>query len=218
MADLANAFALTPAERRVVYAQNHDQVGNRALGDRLPAEVRPLAAFCTLLSPSVPLLFMGEEYGETAPFQFFSDHIDPDIAQATRDGRRSEFAAFSSFSAEAIPDPQDQGTFERSKLSRRADQALAQLYRELLGARRELPVGEADEISVDESQRWLRLRRGSFELVCNFSDQRLELPVQDSALRVATSGDSQLDRAILRLAPLSGALLQDVRVNSPAST
>jgi len=77
-----------PAERFVVFSADHDQVGNRALGDRLPVEARPLAAFCTLLSPFTPMLFMGEEYGETAPCQFFTDHIDPDIAEATREGRR----------------------------------------------------------------------------------------------------------------------------------
>ena len=80
-----------------MFSQNHDQVGNRAFGDRLPAPVRPLAAFCTLLSPFVPMLFMGEEYGEPAPFQFFSDHIDKRIADATREGRRREFAAFAEF-------------------------------------------------------------------------------------------------------------------------
>ena len=81
----------------VVFCQNHDQVGNRAFGDRMPAQARPLAAFCTLLSPFMPLLFMGEEYGELAPFQFFTDHIDEEIAEATREGRRREFASFASF-------------------------------------------------------------------------------------------------------------------------
>jgi maltooligosyltrehalose trehalohydrolase len=94
-----------PPERFVVFAQDHDQVGNRAYGDRLPGPARPLAAFCTLLSPFTPMLFMGEEYGEQAPFQFFSDHIDKKIAEATRTGRRQEFAAFASF-GEEIPDPQ----------------------------------------------------------------------------------------------------------------
>ena len=81
-------------ERFVVFDQNHDQVGNRAFGDRLPVEARPLAALCTLLSPFTPMLFMGEEHGEAAPFQFFSDHIDEEIAVATREGRRREFAGF----------------------------------------------------------------------------------------------------------------------------
>ncbi len=93
-----------PATRFVVYAQDHDQVGNRAYGDRLARELQPLAALCTLLAPFVPLLFMGEEYGERAPFQFFSNHIDEEIAVATREGRRREFAAFASFDKE-LPDP-----------------------------------------------------------------------------------------------------------------
>ena len=90
-----------PPQQFVVYDQNHDQVGNRAFGDRLPADARALAALCVLLSPFVPMLFMGEEYGEAAPFQFFTDHIDTDIAEATREGRREEFAAFASFDEDA---------------------------------------------------------------------------------------------------------------------
>ena len=93
-----------PPQAFVVFSQNHDQVGNRPHGDRMPAAARPLAAFCTLLSPFIPMLFMGEEYGELAPFQFFCDHIDEEIAAATRAGRRSEYAAFLPFYGEA-PDP-----------------------------------------------------------------------------------------------------------------
>ncbi len=107
----------------VVFSQNHDQVGNRAFGDRMPDAARPLAAFCTLLAPFMPLLFMGEEYGEQAPFQFFSNHIDKEIAEATREGRRREFASFASFEQE-VPDPEDPATFERSKLTRRRDPEL----------------------------------------------------------------------------------------------
>ena len=103
----APADAIAP-ERFVVYAQNHDQVGNRAFGDRLPARARPLAAMWVLLSPFTPMLFMGEEYGEERPFQFFTDHIDPFIADATRTGRRNEFREFAGFDAE-VPDPQDPG-------------------------------------------------------------------------------------------------------------
>ena len=111
-----------PAEDRapaqfVVCSQNHDQVGNRALGDRMPPAARPLAALCTLLAPFTPMLFMGEEYGEEAPFQFFTDHIEKKIAEATRKGRRKEFEAFVEFAGE-VPDPQDVATFERSKLTR----------------------------------------------------------------------------------------------------
>jgi maltooligosyltrehalose trehalohydrolase len=197
-----------PADRFVVFSQNHDQVGNRALGDRMPREAQPLTALCTLVAPFVPLLFMGEEYGEPAPFQFFSDHIDPEIAQATREGRRSEFASFAAFSREEIPDPQDPATFERSKLTRQRDAGLEALYRELLALRRELPEGEAEEITFDEDERWLRVRRGSFELVCNFGDEELRLQAAGQEVRVATSPVSGHPQ--LQLAPRSGVLLQRV--------
>src|SRR5204862_3872355 len=112
-----------PPERFVVFSANHDQVGNRALGDRLPVEAKPLAAFLTLLSPFTPMLFQGEEYGELAPFQFFSDHIDQEFADATREGRRRECASFAEFSGEEVPDPQDVATFEHSKLTREGEPA-----------------------------------------------------------------------------------------------
>jgi maltooligosyltrehalose trehalohydrolase len=210
---LADAFGHVPPERFVVYAQNHDQVGNRAFGDRLPREVQPLAAFCTLLSPLVPLLFMGEEYGERAPFQFFSDHIDKRIADATRRGRRREFAAFSQFSEEEIPDPQDPATFKRSKLSRRRDTEIVRLYEQLLAVRRELPPGPVDGVAWDEERRWLRVRRGRFELVCNFASEELRVDVACDSLRLATSEATRLvDGPQLHIAPLSGALLVGSRV------
>ncbi|HEY5240736.1 MAG TPA: malto-oligosyltrehalose trehalohydrolase [Polyangiaceae bacterium] len=196
-----------PVERFVVFSQNHDQVGNRAYGDRMPAQVRPLAAFCTLLAPFVPLLFMGEEYGEDAPFQFFSDHIDEEIATATREGRRREFAAFAQFGQE-IPDPQAASTFEASKLTREVDPALARLYRELLLARRELPPGEADEVAFDEDARWLRVRRGEFELACNFAADGVSIPCQGSQIRLATDPEAGTRAGHVELPPLSGALLR----------
>ncbi len=105
----------------VVFSQNHDQIGNRAVGDRLstqrPFEALKVARALVLLSPNIPLLFMGEEYGETAPFQYFIEHGDPDLIEAVRQGRRREFAHFG-WKAEDIPDPQDPATFERSRLNR----------------------------------------------------------------------------------------------------
>jgi maltooligosyltrehalose trehalohydrolase len=193
-------------ERFVVFAQNHDQVGNRAYGDRLPAAARPLAAFCTLLSPFVPQLFMGEEYGELAPFQFFTNHIDEDIAVATRDGRRREFSAFAEFGGE-IPDPEDPETFARSKLTRHVDPAIARLYRELIGARRRLPAGPAEAIEFDEGVRWLRARRGQYELLCNFGSGPLELVCGGEAIRLATDPETRLDAGTLTLPPMSGALI-----------
>jgi maltooligosyltrehalose trehalohydrolase len=197
-----------PPRRFVVFSQNHDQVGNRAFGDRMPAPARPLAAFCTLLSPFVPLVFMGEEYGEPAPFQFFTDHIDKEIAQATREGRLSEFRAFAQF-AQDIPDPQDVATFERSKLTRERDPVLARLYERLVSLRRRLAPWEAGSIEFDEDARWLRVRRGPFELVCNFGSAPLELPLTSSAeLELATDPRTEFTAATVVLAPLSGALIR----------
>ncbi|HEX6460870.1 MAG TPA: malto-oligosyltrehalose trehalohydrolase [Thermoleophilaceae bacterium] len=196
-----------PPKRFVVFCQNHDQVGNRAFGDRLPPEARPLAAFCTLLAPFVPMLFMGEEYGEDAPFQFFSDHIDKKIAEATRDGRRREFAAFTEFQEEEIPDPQSPDTFERSKLTREEDPELARLYRELLAARRRLPAGDADEIAFEEDARWLRVRRGEFELVCNFAGAPAGVPCGGTDVELATHGDTRVSDGHVELPAFAGALV-----------
>ncbi len=155
--------------RSVICAQNHDQVGNRAVGDRLPEDALRVAAAVTLFSPTTPFLFMGEEWLETAPFQFFTDHIDPAIAEATRDGRRREFADFAAFSGQEVPDPQAVETFVRSKLRPREPDPL---YRELLALRRELP--RELETEVDEDAKVLRLRRGDATLVADFANRRVE--------------------------------------------
>ena len=195
-----------PAERFVVFDQNHDQVGNRAYGDRLPREAQPLAAFCTLLAPFTPMLFMGEEYGERAPFRFFSDHIDEKIATATREGRRHEFAAFAQF-GEEIPDPQSRGTFEASKLTRQRDPELARLYEQLLAARRRMPDSEVSAIKWDEAARWLRVLREPFELVCNFSGAPALVPCRGSQVILATHGGPRPGQEGIELEPLSGALI-----------
>jgi maltooligosyltrehalose trehalohydrolase len=171
VADLARAYE--DDVRLVVCAQNHDQVGNRAVGDRLPPHTRRLAAACTLFAPQIPLLFMGEEYGETAPFQFFTDHDDPEIAKATREGRKREFAKFAAFRGE-VPDPQDEATFLRSKLHPEAgDDELRSFYADLIALRRSLPH-EVDT-DVDEKRRVLRVRRGERELVADFANYTVEL-------------------------------------------
>ncbi|HLH14194.1 MAG TPA: malto-oligosyltrehalose trehalohydrolase [Solirubrobacteraceae bacterium] len=190
-------------EQFVVFSQNHDQVGNRAFGDRLPAHARRLAAFCVLLSPFTPMLFMGEEYGESAPFQFFTDHIDERIAQATREGRRQEFAAFASF-GEEIPDPQDPQTFARSKLGAGREEGLEALYAELLRWRRTLG-GEVEHASFDEHPRWLRLRRGAYEMICNFADGPQTLPAGGEVL--LCTHPTRTSRTGLRLPAFSGVLV-----------
>jgi maltooligosyltrehalose trehalohydrolase len=198
-----------PPERFVVFSANHDQVGNRAFGDRLPVPARGLAALCTLLSPFQPLIFQGDEHGDRAPFQFFSDHIDDEIATATRTGRRREFAAFAHFRGEEVPDPQDPATFERSKLTREGEPAgLRELHAALLRARRELPPGDADAIEFDEHAGWLRVNRGRYRLLASFSRRDSHVPCDGTVEVVVASGRVTVEPGYLVLPPLSGALVR----------
>jgi len=170
----------------VVCAQNHDQVGNRALGERLSQlvsfEAQKLAAGLVLLSPFVPLLFMGEEYGETSPFLYFIDHDDPDLIEAVRKGRSSEFAEFGR--GRAVPDPQDPSTFEASKLrgSKTEHQlSLRRLYRQLMAFRRENELGVDAEwkITAHDEQKCLEASRNrngtTLTTVFNFSKEFVEV-------------------------------------------
>jgi maltooligosyltrehalose trehalohydrolase len=143
------------------------------------------------------MLFLGEEYGERAPFQFFSDHIDAEIAEATRAGRRREFAAFESF-GRAVPDPQDPATFERSKLSRAGEPpGMRELYAAALALRGEL---QGEEVSASADGRRLTVRRGPYRILANFGDDPWPLDGEP----VLTAGDVR-DGA---LAPLAGAVLR----------
>ena len=162
MASIAAELSRPEGSRLVVCAQNHDQVGNRAVGDRLPAAKLRIASAVVLFSTFTPLLFQGEEYGETAPFRYFTDHLDPFFADATREGRRREFAHFAGFSGE-VPDPQDVQSYDRSKLTPGKPEPL---YGELLRLRRELP--RELEVACDEQARTLTLRRGRATLRADF--------------------------------------------------
>ncbi len=156
--------------RFVVCAQNHDQVGNRARGDRLStltdAAGLRLSAGLVALSPFVPMLFMGEEYGETAPFLYFVSHGDPALVEAVRNGRREEFSYFA-WQGE-VPDPQDEATFRKSAIdpagATAEGRALQALYRELLGLRRGVPAlgcrGGPREVSVAPDGPLLDVLRG----------------------------------------------------------
>jgi maltooligosyltrehalose trehalohydrolase len=164
-----------PSERFVVFTQNHDHVGNRAAGDRLSElaglDGQTLAAGLVLLSPFPPLLFQGEEYGETNPFLYFVSHGDPELVEAVRSGRRAEFEGFDW--ADEPPDPAGEETFQRSKLDRgmldRPEHAgVRQLYGELLRLRREEPAlanTDRDDLDVatDEETKTLVLVRSSAE-------------------------------------------------------
>jgi len=185
----------TPGYRFVVFDQDHDQVGNRATGDRLPATLAGhphrdgllrIAAGLVLTAPFTPMLFMGEEWGADTPWQFFTDHTDPLFAEAVSTGRRSEFAAHGWDSA-AVPDPQDKETFLRSKLDwaqpdREPYRSLLGWYRSLIALRRsrpELTDPRLDQVRVtcDEEARWLVVHRGPLRIAANLGDSDARVPL-----------------------------------------
>jgi maltooligosyltrehalose trehalohydrolase len=186
-----NSSRESSADRFIVFSQSHDQVGNRAQGDRLsmtqPIEKLKLAAGTVLLSPYIPLLFMGEEYGETAPFLYFVSYSDPSLVEAVREGRKREFAAFCWTGT--APDPQAEDTFRASKLSvdlRHSDwnRSLFLFYKRLIGLRRTVPAlshpsKEHMELHCLENEKVLLMRRwlGEDEVFCvfNFGDDILSI-------------------------------------------
>ena len=172
--------------RFVVSVQNHDQVGNRAVGERLSAlssEGRlRIAAALLLTSPFVPMLFQGEEWGASTPFQYFTDHDDPELGRAVSDGRRGEFASFG-WSPDDVPDPQAVETFERSKLDwsepdRPPHATLLDWYRQLIRLRKSLPEltdGRTDRVEVSVDGQRLTFRRGRVTVMCDFENDAVSL-------------------------------------------
>ncbi len=182
-----------PGEQFVVFSQNHDQVGNRMLGERssrlFSFEMQKLLAGAVFTAPFLPLLFMGEEYGEPNPFQYFISHTDADLVEKVRKGRKREFADFDTNGD--IPDPADEATFMRSKLSwnqtENSHQTLLQYYKKLIALRKKLPAlhhlnRQHLEVSSDEKSKTLMLHRWheDNQVLClmNFSDQQqnIQLP------------------------------------------
>ncbi len=183
-----------PGQQFVGFIQNHDQIANTSRGKRLstlvPAGQQKIAAVLTLCSPFLPLLFMGEEYGETAPFLYFTSFDDPGLAGAVREGRKKELGTH--YSESDFSDPQALGTFERCKLdwSKAAitpHSEILRLYRELISLRKQYPsLGncrkDLSEIRFDEQAKWLVMKRSdpagnSALLVCNFSSGAQRVPV-----------------------------------------
>ncbi len=180
-----------PAERFVVFSQNHDHVGNRARNERLSQivsfESLKLAAGIVMLSPFLPLIFMGEEYGETAPFPYFVSHSDPELIAAVRKGRQEEFTAFD-WQGE-IPDPQDEATFLKARLNHRLREegqhkVLYDFYRELIRLRKvsaALACLSKDNMEVlgDEKNKTLYVRRwredSEVVLIYNLSDNEVKI-------------------------------------------
>ncbi|MEE2854376.1 MAG: malto-oligosyltrehalose trehalohydrolase [Actinomycetota bacterium] len=179
-----------PATRLVAYTCTHDQVGNRALGDRpsqnLTGGQLAVKAALALGSPYTAMLFMGEEYAASTPFQFFSSHPEPELARATAEGRKAEFAEHG-WDADEIPDPQDPQTFARCKLDwNEVDTGeharLHRLYRDLIALRRNHPDMAdpwLDHLTVDynEDERWITVSRGRLHIVCNLGAEPVRVPV-----------------------------------------
>ncbi|WP_235916571.1 malto-oligosyltrehalose trehalohydrolase [Antrihabitans cavernicola] len=179
----------TPASSLIAYTCTHDQIGNRAIGDRpasyLDAGQLACKAALVLTSPYTPMLFMGEEWAASTPFQFFTSHPEPELAKATATGRKSEFEEHG-WDTDDIPDPQDPETFLRSKLdwSELGDQPHAQLldcYRRLIALRRERP--ELTDpwlpqltVDYDEDHQWIVVRRGGLRLACNLGTEPVTVP------------------------------------------
>ena len=179
-----------PGDRFVVALQNHDQVGNRARGERIGQIVSPgrarIGAALLLTVPYVPLLFAGEEWSASSPFQYFTGHDSPDLAEAVRRGRREEFGAFG-WDPDDVPDPQDPATFERSKLRwdelASGDHAeMLEWYRALIAIRASTPaLRDADRSAVavehDPGAGWLTVRRGPIEVVANLGSRDVARPL-----------------------------------------
>ncbi|KUI40451.1 malto-oligosyltrehalose trehalohydrolase [Mycobacterium sp. GA-2829] len=179
-----------PATRLLAYTLTHDQVGNRAVGDRpsqnLDTGQLAVKAALALGSPYTAMLFMGEEWGSSSPFQFFSSHPEPELARATAEGRKKEFAEHG-WDADEIPDPQDPQTFLRSKLKwDEIDEGdhgrLRQLYRELITLRHnesDLADPWLDNLRVDydEAAKWIVMHRGALSIACNLGTDAATVPV-----------------------------------------
>ncbi len=204
------------------YSQNHDQIGNRARGERLSQLVsvgrQKIAAALVLTSPFVPMLFEGEEFGASTPFQYFTHHHDKELARAVSEGRRGEFAAFG-WNPEDVPDPQDFETLQRSKLawdeitSPPHDEILA-WYKTLIQLRKsntQLTDGnlEAVEVRLDEGARWFVVKRGEFEIVCNIASEPQAIAVERTTGNVICSAPHyQIRPGFIELPPDSVAILR----------
>ena len=214
-------FSGVPATRLLAYTCTHDQVGNRALGDRPSQNLTygqlAVKAALVLGSPYTTMLFMGEEWGASTPFQFFSSHPEPELARATAEGRKKEFADHG-WDADDIPDPQDPQTFQRSKLDwselDTGDHArLLRIYHDLIALRRSEtdladPWLEHLIVDYDEDARWIVMRRSRLAVACNLGAEPVAVPFTGELVLYSASpgvGDESTE-----LAPYSFAILRAV--------
>ncbi len=214
-----------PASRFLAYLQNHDQVGNRAQGERLghlisDGRLRAGVALL-LLSPFPPMLFQGEEFAASTPFQFFTEH-EEELGRAITRGRQREFAAFG-WEEASIPDPQDAATFERSKLRWEEAQSargasIFNWYRSLIRLRRLFPSladARMDRVStlLDEDQQWLTMRRGPVYLLCNFAGEprRVPLAIPEAVLLLASTEGVKIGPKDIEVPAEAAAVVADGR-------
>lgn len=210
-----------PTWRLVVCSQNHDQIGNRARGDRitevLDDDQLACAALLTLCGPFTPMLFMGEEWAASTPFQFFTSHPEPELGQATAEGRIAEFERMG-WDPAVVPDPQDPATFERSKLDwseatggRHA--VLLEVYRDLARLRRTHedltdPSFGSVSCTADEESRVFTMRRGRLLVAVNFGDAEATVPTDATEVLFATPSGAVLQRGGLVLPAHAGAVVR----------
>jgi maltooligosyltrehalose trehalohydrolase len=205
------------------YIQNHDQIGNRAMGERVEhmtgAGRAKIAAALVMTGPFVPMIFQGEEWAASSPFQYFANHDDPEMARLVSEGRRKEFAAFG-WNPDSIPDPEQRATFERSKLkwqetteTRHAE--MLAWYWELIRLRRtnpDLNRGEPGNASVsfDEQAGWLALRRGSIFVYCNLGRKECRFATGvSSRILLASTAEADFAAGELILPPDAIAVIHD---------
>jgi maltooligosyltrehalose trehalohydrolase len=207
--------------RFVGFVQNHDQVGNRAQGERVSHEAgegrAKIAAALVLTAPFVPMLFQGEEFGASAPFLYFTDYDDPELGRMISEGRKREFVSFG-WAPDQIPDPQDEQTFNQSKLNwaeltEQPHASLLQWHKDLIRLRyewSELSDGNLNalEVRFDEQAQWLMLERGSLRIACNLGQAAVDMEVGNGAqLLLASDGSIALSDAVIRLGPDSVAVV-----------
>jgi maltooligosyltrehalose trehalohydrolase len=208
-----------PGSCFVVAAQNHDQVGNRAAGERLShlasiGRVK-IAAAVLLTSPFVPMLFQGEEWGASTPFQYFTAHEDATLGAQVSEGRRREFAAFG-WDPENVPDPQHPETFERSRLrwqelSQPDHAEMLDWHRALIALRRERPsLRDADcarvQVAADDGAQTLVIRRGEILIACNLSSDHVSIDVAGARPVLVSDRGIEFGRGGIRLPPDSVAI------------
>ena len=210
----------TPGHRFVAYLQNHDQIGNRAFGDRLSASLSPgllkVGATLLLTSAFTPMLFMGEEWAASSPWQFFTSHPEPELAAAVRSGRRREFGSHGWAETE-VPDPQDPATFERSKLDwsevgKPGHAGILDVYRRLIALRRsraDLSDPWLDKVDVEHGDQYVMMRRGHCVVAANLAPvpQTFSLRAVPSKVLLATEPGVVLRRDRAELPPESAVVV-----------